>query len=159
VIISDVVPATREAVAARYPDIKMIKNPDDLITADVDVYSPCALGGAITADVAASLAARVVCGAANNQLAAPGVEELLSAAEVLYAPDFVVNAGGLIQVADEIDGYVAERARRKAAKIFDTTLQVFALAASSGVTTATAANRLARQRISDVSRLRTLLVP
>jgi valine dehydrogenase (NAD+) len=159
VIASDVVPATRAAVAARYPEVNMIENPDDLVAADVDVYAPCALGGALTTDVAAALAARVVCGAANNQLAEPGIDELLSAAGVLYAPDFVVNAGGLIQVADEIDGYVAERARRKAAKIFDTTLAVFALATRNGVTTATAANRLARNRIADVSRLRTLLVP
>ncbi len=159
VVASDVDPAARAAVASLHPEVDMLDDPDDLVTAEVDVYAPCALGGVLTAEVAASLVARVVCGGANNQLAAPGVDELLSDAGVLYAPDFVVNAGGLVQVADEIDGYVAERARRRASKIFDTTLAVFALAARSGVTAATAAHHLARNRITDISRLRTLLVP
>jgi valine dehydrogenase (NAD+) len=153
VIVSDVDPAAREAVAARHPEVDMVDDPAELVTADVDVYSPCALGGVLTPAVAASLRARVVCGGANNQLAEPGVDVLLSQAGVLYAPDFVVNAGGLVQVADEFDGYVAERARGKVSKIFDTTLAVFARAARDGVTPATAAGSLARDRITAISRL------
>jgi valine dehydrogenase (NAD+) len=158
VVASDVVAATREAVAALHPGVHMVSDPDDLVTADVDVYAPCALGGALTNDVAASLRARVVCGGANNQLAEPGVDAALAQAGVLYAPDFVVNAGGLVQVADEIDGYVAERARNRAARIFDATLAVIARAEREGLTTAAAAEGVARARIADVGRLRGILL-
>ena len=71
----------------------------------------------------------MVCGAANNQLAHPGVEKDLADRGILYAPDYLVNSGGVIQVADEIDGFDFERAKNKATKIFDTTLEIFARAA------------------------------
>jgi len=100
------------------------------------------------------LQARVVCGAANNQLDHPGIEKALEERGVLYAPDYVVNSGGLIQVADEIEGYSEPRARAKAAEIFDTTRRVFALAASEGVPPAVAADRLAERRMSEIGRLR-----
>ena len=76
---------------------------------------------------------RIVCGAANNQLAHPGVEKALEERGILYAPDYCVNAGGLIQVADELEGFSFERAQQRATGIFDTTLRVFELAASDGV--------------------------
>ena len=97
----------------------------------------------------AVLQARVVCGAANNQLAHPGVEKQLAERGILYAPDYVVNAGGLIQVADELHGFDFERARERASRIFETTREVFALAASEGVPPAVAADRIAEQRMSD----------
>ncbi len=83
-----------------------------LVAAPIDVYAPCALGDALTDEVVATLQAQVVCGAANNQLAHPGVEKQLADRGILYAPDYVVNAGGLIQVADELHGFDFERARR-----------------------------------------------
>lgn len=159
VVASDVAPAARERVAALHPAATVVADPDDLIAAEADVYAPCALGGALTDEVVAALTARVVCGGANNQLDHPGVDDLLVKAGILYAPDFVVNAGGLIQVADEIGGFQAERARSKAAKIFDTTLAVFEHSRHAGVTTATAAEALARRRMADVGQLRGLLVP
>jgi valine dehydrogenase (NAD+) len=101
----------------------------------------------------------VVCGAANNQLAHPGIEKVLADNGVLFTPDYVANAGGLIQVADEIEGFSFERARAKAASIFDTTLEVFRLAEAEGVPPAVAADRLAERRMTDVGRLRTILLP
>ena len=87
---------------------------------------PCALGGALDDDTVAALRAKIVAGGANNQLAHPGVEKLLEDRGILYAPDYVVNAGGVIQVADEIDGFDFDRAKPRAARIFDTTRQILA---------------------------------
>jgi len=95
------------------------------------------------------LTAKVVCGAANNQLAHPGVEKDLADRGILYAPDYVVNAGGVIQVADELHGFDFDRCRAKAAKIFDTTLSIFARAKEDGIPPAAAADRIAEQRMAE----------
>ena len=102
----------------------------------------------------AALTARIVCGGANNQLAHPGIEKLLADRGILYAPDYVVNAGGVIQVADELRGFNFDRARARAEQIFGTTRQIFALADEEGVPPAVAADRLAERRMSEVGRLR-----
>jgi valine dehydrogenase (NAD+) len=101
----------------------------------------------------------VVCGAANNQLAHPGIEKLLEERGILYAPDYVVNSGGLIQVADEIAGYSEPRARAKAAGIFDTTRRIFALAEAERVPPSVAADRLAERRMAQVGQLRRVWLP
>ncbi len=82
---------------------------------------PCALGGALDDETVPALRAEIVAGAANNQLAHPGIDKLLADRGILYAPDYVVNAGGVIQVADEIEGFNFDRAKLRATKIFDTT--------------------------------------
>jgi valine dehydrogenase (NAD+) len=97
-----------------------------------------------------------VAGGANNQLAHPGIEKTLVDRGVLYAPDYVVNAGGVIQVADEIGGFRMERARARAEKIFDTTRQILRLAGDEGVPPSVAADRLAERRMADVGRLATI---
>jgi valine dehydrogenase (NAD+) len=141
-----------------HPEITLVSSVQDLITSDIDVYAPCALGGALNDDTVASLKAQIVAGAANNQLAHTGVEKLLADRGILYAPDYVVNAGGVIQVADEIEGFNFERAKLRATKIFDTTKEILALADSEGVSPATAADRLAERRMAEVGRLRTIRV-
>ena len=116
----------------------------------------------MTDDLVPLLRASVICGAANNQLTHPGVEKLLADRGVLYTPDYVANAGGLVQVEDEaigLGGFRFERAKAKAASIFDTTLEVFRLAAAEGVPPAVAADRVAERRMADVGRLRTVLLP
>jgi valine dehydrogenase (NAD+) len=102
----------------------------------------------------AALRARVVCGGANNQLAHPGVEKQLAERGILYAPDYLVNSGGVIQVADEVVGFDFERAKARAHGIYDTTRRIFALAAGEGVPPAVAADRMAEQRMSDIGRLK-----
>jgi valine dehydrogenase (NAD+) len=131
-----------------------VADADALVRAEIDVYAPCAMGDALTDEVVDALTAKIVCGAANNQLAHPGVEKALEERGILYAPDYCVNAGGLIQVADELEGFSFERARQRAAGIFDTTLRVFELAASEGLPPAIAADRLAERRMREVGRLR-----
>ena len=159
VVVSDVDRAALErsqALGAQAMDVEAMR------TADCDVYAPCALGGSVTDELVPALQARIVCGAANNQLAHPGVEKVLADRGILYTPDYVANAGGLVQVADEAvgrGGFRFERARAKATQIFDTTLAIFALADSEGVPPAVAADRLAERRMTDVGRLRSVLVP
>ena len=76
----------------------------------------------------ALLNAKIICGGANNQLAHPGIEKLLADRGIVYAPDYLVNSGGVIQVADELDGFSFERAQARAAQIFDTTKKILAIA-------------------------------
>jgi valine dehydrogenase (NAD+) len=159
VVVTDVEPAALAAVTAAHPTVRTVPDADTLVRTPLDVYAPCALGGALSDEVVDVLAAPVVCGAANNQLAHPGVEKMLADRGVLYAPDYVVNSGGVIQVADEYRGYVPERARARATGIFATTRDIFAAAATEGVPPAVAADRLAERRMADVGRLRGILVP
>ncbi len=107
----------------------------------------------------ARLRAKAVVGAANNQLAHPGVEKLLEERGILYAPDYLVNSGGVIQVADEIEGFNFERAKLRASKIYDTTKKILRLAEADGVPPAVAADRLAERRMAEVGRLRGILLP
>ncbi|MFI6625897.1 Leu/Phe/Val dehydrogenase [Streptomyces sp. NPDC050528] len=122
----------------------------------LDIYAPCALGGALNDATVPVLTAKVVCGAANNQLEHPGVEKDLADRGILYAPDYVVNAGGVIQVADELHGFDFERCKAKAAKIFDTTLAIFARAKEDGIPPAAAADRIAEQRMHEAAGARGL---
>jgi valine dehydrogenase (NAD+) len=161
VIVADVNPAAVARVQGLSAEVQ-VADVADLPTLDVDVYAPCALGGSLTDALVPALKARVVCGAANNQLAHPGVEKMLADRGVLYTPDYVANAGGLVQVEDEAigeGGFSFDRAKSKASRIFDTTLQVFSLAETEGVPPAVAADRLAERRMADVGRLRTFLLP
>lgn len=156
VVITDVYQPAIDRVVAAHPDVDLVADAETLALSDLDVYAPCAMGDAIDDAVAQQLKARIVCGAANNQLADPALAQVLADRGVLYAPDFCVNSGGLIQVADELEGFSFERAKSKAEKIYDTTKAVFAEAARAGVTPSDAADRIAERRMADVSRLRGL---
>ena len=159
VVVTDVNADAVARVRAAHPGVEVAADAGALIRANLDVYAPCALGGALDDATVAGLTATVVCGAANNQLAHPGVEKDLADRGILYAPDYLVNAGGVIQVADEIGGFVFDRAKAKAARIYDTTLEIFARAQADGVPPAVAADRLAERRMADIGRLRSILVP
>jgi leucine dehydrogenase len=138
----------KRSLAAELPGAAWAK-PDAALLADVDVLAPCALGGVLDNDTAPRVQARVVCGAANNQLAGDGIAGDLAARGVLYAPDFLVNAGGLINVAAELEpgGYDAERTATRVAEIEDAMAAVLAEAAADGTTPLAAAIRRARRRL------------
>jgi leucine dehydrogenase len=119
-----------------------------LIQARVDVFAPCALGAVLDASTTERLRAKVVCGAANNQLATPQQGERLAARGILYAPDYLVNAGGIINVAAEYLGWTAEEARQRVAAIGPRLAQVLDLAARDGVAPYRAADALARSTIA-----------
>jgi glutamate dehydrogenase/leucine dehydrogenase len=123
--------------------------PDVALELECDVLAPCALGPVIDLTRVASLRCRAICGAANNQLSALDVDDALAARGILYAPDFVVNAGGIINLAEEraTDGYSRERALVRAERIETTTATVFARAHADHVPPGRAAEALARERI------------
>jgi valine dehydrogenase (NAD+) len=154
VAICDVAADAIERVRAQYPAVEVAANQAELAAGTMDIYSPCALGGSIDDDTVAALAARIVCGGANNQLAHPGIEKQLADRGIMYAPDYLVNSGGVIQVADELAGFNFDRAQARAAQIFDTTKRILAMADEEAIPPAVAADRLAERRMSEVGRLR-----
>ncbi|WP_405643238.1 Leu/Phe/Val dehydrogenase [Streptomyces uncialis] len=150
VVVTDVRAEAVRRLTDLHPRVTVAADTDALIrVGGLDVYAPCALGGALDDDTVPALTATVVCGAANNQLAHPGVEKDLADRGILYAPDYVVNAGGVIQVADELHGFDFDRAKVKAARIFDTTLDIFTRAKKDGIPPAAAADRIAEHRIAE----------
>jgi len=159
VVVTDVHQPSIDAVRDEFPQVAAVATTEALVASQLDVYAPCALGHALSDDVVEVLTATIVCGAANNQLAHPGVEKRLEERGILYAPDYCVNSGGLIQVADELEGFSFERAQQRAASIFETTQAVFELARADGVAPAIAADRLAERRMHDVGRLRGVWLP
>jgi valine dehydrogenase (NAD+) len=158
VVITDVTEAAIDRVRGEHPEVEVTDGHDALTGAELDVYAPCAMGGALDDATVEALRAKIVCGGANNQLAHAGIEKQLADRDVLYAPDYVVNSGGVIQVADEIEGFDFDRARQKATGIFDTTRRIFQIASDEGVPPAVAADRLAERRMSEIGRLRGILV-
>jgi len=154
IVVYDVSEAAVRRVRDRHQDVTVAASRAELVGGDIDVYAPCAIGGAIDDATAGMLRAGIVCGGANNQLAHPGLEKLLDERGIVYAPDYVVNAGGVIQVADELNGFSFERARARAAQIFETTRRILDLAGQDSVPPAVAADRLAERRMADIGRLR-----
>jgi len=156
VVICDVNAGAIDQVRTAHPAVEAVAGRAELLASDIDIYSPCALGGAINDDTMELLSARIVCGGANNQLAHSGLEKQLADRGIIYAPDYLVNAGGVIQVADEFEGFNFERAQGRAAQIFGTTKKILAIADEEGVPPAVAADRLAERRMSEVGRLRSI---
>ncbi|MGP3971987.1 Leu/Phe/Val dehydrogenase [Streptomyces sp. 6N223] len=151
VVITDVREEAVRRVLDAHPggEVTAVSDTDALTaTPGLDVYAPCALGGALNDRTVPRLTAQVVCGGANNQLDHPGVEKDLADRGILYAPDYVVNSGGVIQVADELRGFDFARAKAKAEGIHDTTLEIFERAGADGVPPAVAADRIAEQRMA-----------
>ena len=159
VVVTDVDPAAVARLQARYPAVRAAADTAALVRTPHDVYAPCALGGALDPETVALLPAQIVCGGANNQLATPEVAEQLRGRGILYAPDYLVNAGGVIQVEDERHGFSFARAQSKTTGIFDVALRVFEAADAEGVSPAVAADRLAEERIRSVGRLATIRLP
>ena len=125
-----------------------IFNGDDLYTADVDIYAPCALGATINDDTVYKIKAKVIAGAANNQLANENVHgPILQERGIVYAPDFLINAGGIINVYGEIANYCKEEAMRRTENIYNTTLEIFDYALKNNLTPQKAAMALAEIRI------------
>jgi valine dehydrogenase (NAD+) len=152
-VVADVDAEAVRRVLEAHPAVRAVASTEALLDEPLDVYAPCALGHALTPAVAASLRAGLVCGGANNQLATPEVSGMLTQRQILYCPDYCVNAGGVIQVADELHGFSFERARARTERIYDTTLAVLRAAQADGLAPADAADRLAERRIREVGSL------
>jgi valine dehydrogenase (NAD+) len=151
VVVTDVSKQALADLTARYPQVEVVPDTATLVRSDIDVYAPCALGGALDDATVEALAATVVCGGANNQLVEEGeggTADRLLARGITYAPDFLVNAGGVIQVSDELHGFDFERAKKAASAIFEHTLTVLRTADEKGISAAAAADHVAEQRMA-----------
>lgn len=125
---------------------------------DIDIYAPCALGATVNDDSISRLKAQIIAGAANNQLADENVHgPMLVQKGILYNPDFLINAGGLINVAAELETYNADRVRGNVEKIYDRSLEIFALSESEGIHTQAAAMKIAEKRIADIAMVKSRL--
>jgi len=120
---------------------------DDIYEQDVDVYAPCALGASINDDTIKRIKASIIAGCANNQLAEPRHDQALVDAEILYAPDYVINAGGIINISFE-ENYCAEKATKKVEEIYHTLLDVFTKADQQNKPTGIIADEMAREIIN-----------
>jgi leucine dehydrogenase len=127
---------------------------DEIYDVDADVYSPCALGGTVNEKTLPRLKAKVICGAANNQLANNAIGDEVTRRGILYAPDYAVNAGGVMNISLEIDGYNRERAMRMMRTIYHNLGRIFEIADRDGIPTYQAADRLAEERIQVIGKLK-----
>jgi len=128
--------------------------PEEIYAAAANIFAPCALGGIISDQTIPQLKVQIVAGGSNNQLAEERHGDALEAKGILYAPDYVINGGGLINVNAELNGWTMERARNKAGEIYDTLLTVFEIAAEERMPTYKAADRLAERRIAAIAKVR-----
>jgi leucine dehydrogenase len=128
--------------------------PDAIYDVPADVYSPCALGGTVNVQTLPRLKAKIICGAANNQLADNAIGDEVSKRGILYVPDYAVNAGGVMNVSLEIDGYNRERAMRMMRTIYHNLGRIFAIAERDGIPTYLAADRMAEERIVTIGKLK-----
>lgn len=134
-----------------------VVDPDQLYTMELDVFSPCALGGAVNDDTIHHLSCDIIAGGANNILDDEKRHgAMLQDLNILYAPDYVINAGGIINISSELEGYNEERAMSKTARIYDTVLNIFSTAEENEITPVEASNLLAEERIAAVGKVSTL---
>ncbi|MCM3730619.1 branched-chain amino acid dehydrogenase [Fictibacillus nanhaiensis] len=127
---------------------------DDIYSVDCDIFAPCALGAIINDDTISKIKAKVVAGAANNQLKETRHGDALHEMGIVYAPDYVINAGGVINVADELNGYNRERALKKVETIYDNIASVIEISKRDNIPTYLAADRLAEERIERIRKSR-----
>jgi leucine dehydrogenase len=127
---------------------------DEIYDVNADVYSPCALGGTINEQTLPRLKAKIICGAANNQLANNAIGDEVQKRGILYAPDYAVNAGGVMNVSLEIDGYNRERAMRMMRTIYHNLGRIYEIAERDAIPTYKAADRLAEERINAIGKLK-----
>jgi len=128
-----------------------VVKPEEIYDQDVDIFSPCALGGIINEDTIPKLKCEIIAGGANNQLEDEGMHgKLLLEKGILYAPDYVINAGGLINVANEIEGYRQDRAMKQAESIYDIVQRIISISENEKIPTYLASNRMAEERLASI---------
>lgn len=144
IVVCDPRPDALDGLGPRSAAVQQVSS---VLDEDLDIYAPCALGASLTPQTVAALSARVVCGAANNQLLHRGVAELLRRRSIQWVPDYVANAGGLIQVGSELSGATTEEVEAKVRQVADTTRELLHLAIDQDVTTWEAARRIVAARL------------
>ncbi|GKV68133.1 leucine dehydrogenase [Sporosarcina sp. NCCP-2716] len=127
---------------------------NEIYSQEADIFSPCALGAVINDETIPQLKVKVIAGSANNQLKNPEHGDKIHEMGLVYAPDYVINSGGVINVADELDGYNRKRALKKVDTIYQTIEKIFAISKRDGIPSYVAADRLAEERIERVAKAR-----
>lgn len=125
-------------------------SPDDIYSVNCDIYAPCALGATINDDTIPRLKAKVIAGSANNQLKTSKHGDIIHEKGIVYAPDYVINSGGVINVSDELNGYNEKRAMKKIQSIYDNLIKIFNISRRDNIPTSAAADRMAEERISSL---------
>ncbi len=157
VSIADISDAKIKETKEKYSNVTIVNN-EDIFDMEMDIYAPCALGATVNDDSIGRMKCAIIAGAANNQLA---VEEkhgpMLIEKGILYAPDFLINAGGLVNVSAELDGYNRERVMGQVEQIYDRTLEIFQLADDENIHTQSAAMRIAKNRLETIAGVKSRL--
>jgi leucine dehydrogenase len=130
--------------------------PDEILTIPCDILAPCALGAVVNDETLPNFRCSIIAGSANNILLEASHGEALAERGILYAPDYVINAGGLINVADELEGYNHARATKRVARIYDSVKRIIAISKRDSVPTNVAADTLALERIDAISSIERL---
>jgi len=153
IYISDINESRVKEIAEKYK--ATVVNGDDVFDVDMDIYAPCALGATVNDNTLTRLKCAIIAGAANNQLADEKVHGVkVMEKGIIYAPDFLINAGGLINVNSEVEGYGRERAMEMASNIYNTTLEIIKKSKEEKIPTYLAANQMAEQRIEAVGKVK-----
>ncbi|RIV28164.1 amino acid dehydrogenase [Alicyclobacillaceae bacterium I2511] len=152
VIGTDIYQENVEIVKANFPSVEIVA-PEKIYGVQCDIFSPNALGAVLNDETIPQLTCRVICGAANNVLAQPRHGQVLHDRNILYAPDYVVNAGGLIEVAEELHGFNKDRAFQKADQIYDILLQIYRISKLENIPTSDAADRLVERKLETIQRI------
>lgn len=154
VFVCDIDTENLRRVTTEFQNVEVVA-PDRIYDVDCDIFAPCALGAIINDDTINRLKCSIVAGCANNVLADEDKHSIaLEKRGILYAPDYVVNAGGIINVANELEGYNRERAVQQAAGIYDIISRVYKIAREENITTLKAANALAERRIQQIGNIK-----
>lgn len=155
IVLSDIYPDKASRVAADVGGVAV--SPESIYDSDAEIFCPCALGAIVNDETIPRFRFRIIAGGANNQLADEARHgRMLIERGIMYAPDYAINAGGLINVYNELEGYSQERALKQAEGIYDTILRIFALSARDAIPTYEASNRLAEERISAIARIKNI---
>ncbi len=155
VLLSDINENNIKLVTQKHSSVEVLNN-NEIFNADIDIYAPCALGASVNTDSISKLKCAIIAGAANNQLADENVHgPMLVEKGITYVPDFLINAGGIINISVEMEGYNRARAIAIVDKIYGRTLENFELAAKENIHNQLAAMRMAEKRIADIAKVKT----
>jgi len=153
VMIADIYEDNLKKVVDRNPNVSVV-DAGDVFAQEMDIYAPCALGATINDESISRMKCRIIAGAANNQLANEEKHgQLLLEKGIIYAPDFLINAGGLINCYSELEGYNRERAMDQAEHIYDTTMTVLSKSEDEGKPMYQIANQMAEERINKIAQI------
>jgi leucine dehydrogenase len=157
VYISDINDTKIKETVDKYRNVEVVDG-NDIFDMEMDIYAPCALGATVNTDSINKMKCPIIAGAANNQLADENVHgPMLVQKGIIYAPDFLINAGGLINVSAELDGYNRERVMGNVEKIYDRTLEIYKLSETENIHAQAAAMKIAEKRLTDIANVKARL--